>query len=74
MCSERHGYAMISDLVILRSELERANNHVAHLEIELALTKQHAINWETTAKELRKQIRDMRMSCDTERLCRDSQE
>jgi predicted nucleic acid-binding Zn-ribbon protein len=63
---------MISDMVILRSELERATNHISHLEIELALTKQHAINWENTAKDLRKQIRDMRMSCDTERIERDS--
>jgi hypothetical protein len=44
---------------------------IAQLELDLALARQHAVNYEHEVHALRKEIQRLRMECDTERITRD---
>ena len=57
---------MIMDPYILLARAEEAERRVADLELLLAQARLHAVTWEQTAKDLRKQIQRLRMECDTE--------
>ena len=54
------------DPYILLARAEEAERRVYDLELLLAHARQHAVTWEQTAKDLRKQIQRLRMECDTE--------
>lgn len=56
------------DPYILLCRAEEAERRVADLELLLAHARSHAMSWETSTKDLRKQIQRMRMECDTERI------
>jgi hypothetical protein len=62
---------MFMDPYILLCRAEEAERRVADLELLLAQARVHAMTWETTAKDLRKQVQRMRMDCDTERIAKD---
>lgn len=59
---------MHMDQYILLSRAEEAERRVADLELLLSQARLHAVTWETTAKDLRRQIQRMRMEKDTERV------
>jgi hypothetical protein len=59
---------MHMDPYILLSRAEEAERRVSDLELLLSQARMHAVAWEDTAKDLRKQIQRLRMECDTERI------
>lgn len=59
------------DPYILLSRAEEAERRVNDLELLLAQARAHAVAWEMTAKDLRRQVQRLRMDCDTERLTKD---
>jgi hypothetical protein len=56
------------DPYIMLSRAEEAERRVNDLELLLAQARAHAMTWEMTAKDLRKQVQRLRMDCDTERI------
>lgn len=59
------------DPYILLSRAEEAERRVNDLELLLAQARAHAMTWEMTAKDLRKQVQRLRMDCDTERIVKE---
>lgn len=59
------------DPYILLARAEEAERRVADLELLLAQARQHAMAWEHTAKDQRKEIQRLRMECDTDRIVKD---
>ena len=64
---------MFMDPYILLCRAEEAELRIADLELLLAQARQHAMAWEHTAKEQRKEIQRLRMECDTERIIKESE-
>jgi hypothetical protein len=62
---------MLLDPYILLTRAEEAERRVNDLELLLAQARAHAMTWEVTAKDLRKQVQRLRMDCDTERIQKD---
>lgn len=59
------------DPYILLARAEEAERRVADLELLLAQARQHAVAWEYTAKDQRREIQRLRMECDAERIVKD---
>jgi hypothetical protein len=59
------------DPYLLLARAEEAERRVSDLELLLAQARSHAMTWEVTAKDLRKQVQRLRMDCDTERITKD---
>jgi len=64
---------MFMDPYILLARAEEAERRVSDLELLLAQARQHAMAWEHTAKDQRKEIQRLRMECDTERIIKESE-
>ena len=62
---------MHMDPYLMLARAEEAERRVSDLELLLAHARHHAMTWEHTAKDLRKQVQRMRMECDTERIHRE---
>lgn len=62
------------DPYILLARAEEAERRVADLELLLAQARQHAMAWEHTAKDQRREIQRLRMECDTDRIVKDHEQ
>lgn len=59
---------MTTDLQVITQMYYESQAECAALRADLSTAREHARNWENTAKSLRKEIQRLRMEKDTERI------
>ena len=64
---------MMLDPYIMLARAEEAERRVADLELLLAQARCHAMSWEHTAKDLRKEVQRLRMECDAKVIIKESE-